>query len=86
MLQLDDRSTIPPECIIEDVMESIDYWEHPTYFLVLRPKTKFNGYPLILGRPWLDTNDAYISSRDGNMTITNAKSKTIFYYIHLINP
>ena len=31
--------------------------------------TNFNGYPLILGRPWLATSDAYINCRDGNMII-----------------
>lgn len=39
-------------------MVSIDSWEYPTDFLVLQPKTKFNGYPIILGRPWLATFDA----------------------------
>ena len=70
MLQLTDRSILDPDGIFEDVMVSIDSWEYPTYFLVLQPKTKFNGYPLILGRPWLATADAYISFRVGNMTIS----------------
>jgi len=71
VLQLADRSTVTPEGIVEDVMVTIDSWEYPTDFLVLQPKTKFNGYPLILGRPWLATADAYISCRAGNMTIKN---------------
>ena len=51
MLQLADRSTVTPEGIMEDVMASIDSWEYPTDFLVLQPKEKLTGYPLILGRP-----------------------------------
>ena len=52
-------------------MVTIDSWEYPTDFLALQPKTKFNGYPLILGRPWLATTDSYISCLAGNMTIKN---------------
>ena len=70
-MQLAYNSTISPEGVVEDVMVSIDSWEYPTNFLVLQPKTKFNGYPIILGRPWLVTTDAYISCRVGNMTIKN---------------
>jgi hypothetical protein len=57
--------------MLEDIIVSIDSWEYPTDFLVLQPKSRFNGYPLILGRPWLETIDAYINYRVGNMTITN---------------
>ena len=62
-------------------MVTINSWEYPIYFLVLQPKTKFNGYPLILGRPWLATADAYISCRAGNMTIKNGPlSKQLVLY------
>lgn len=71
VLQLADQSIVTPEGIVEDEMVSIDSWEYPANFLLLQPKTKFNGYPLILGRPWLAIFDAYISCRDGNMTIKN---------------
>ena len=47
IMQLADQSTVTPEGIVEDVMFTIDSWEYPTYFLVLQPKTMFNGYPLI---------------------------------------
>lgn len=70
-LQLVDRSTVDPKGVVEDVMVSIDSWEYPTDFLVLQPKTKFNGYPLIHGRPWLATFDSYISCRASNMIIKN---------------
>ena len=50
-LQLANRSTVTLEGIFEDFMVTIDSWEYPTDFLVPQPKKKFNGYPLILGRP-----------------------------------
>ena len=56
VLQLADRSTVTPEGIVEDVMVSIDSWEYPADFLVLQPKAKLTGYPLILGKPWLATS------------------------------
>jgi len=62
---------VTPEGIVEDVIVSIDSWEYLADFLVLQPKAKLIGYPLILGRPWLATADAYISCQDGNMTIKN---------------
>ena len=81
-MQLAYNSTISPEGVVEDVMVSIDSWEYPTNFLVLQPKTKFNGYPIILGRPWLVTTDAYISCRVGNMTIKNGPlSKQLVLYL-----
>lgn len=44
-------------------------------FLVLNPKNKLEGHPLILGRPWLATADAYIGCQIGDMAI--AKGPTI---------
>jgi hypothetical protein len=71
ILQLVDRSTVKPEGMLEDIIISIESWEYPIEFLVLQPKSRSNGYPLIFGRPWLVTVDAYIGCRVGNMTITN---------------
>eukprot|EP00253_Pinus_taeda_P030117 PITA_30117 len=71
VLQLADRSTVILEGIMEDVMVSIDSWDYLADFLVLQPKAKLTGYPLILGRPWLATANAYIRCRSGNMTIKN---------------
>ena len=69
------------EGIVEDVMVSIDSWEYPVDFLVLQPKAKLTRYPLILGRPWLATSDAYISYQVGNMTVKNGHmSKQLILY------
>lgn len=69
------------EGIVEDVMVSIDSWEYPTDLLVLQPKPKLTRYPLIVGRPWLPTVDAYISYQVGNTTIKNKNiSKQLILY------
>ena len=81
VLQLADRSTVTPEGIVEDLLVSVDSWEYPADFLVLQPKVKHIGYPLIFGRPWLATADAYISCWAGNMTIKNGPmSKQLILY------
>jgi hypothetical protein len=58
VLHLANRSTIKPKVMLEDNINSIDSWEYPTDFLVLQPKSQYNAYPIILGRPWLVTTDA----------------------------
>jgi hypothetical protein len=51
--------------------------------VVLQPKTKLGGHPLILGRPWLATTDAFISCRSGSMTISNGYgTKQLTLYPH----
>ena len=80
-LELADRSTIRLEGILDDLVISVDSWEYPADFLVLQPKSQLGGHPLILGRPWLATADAYISCRSGSMTIsdgTETKSLTLY--------
>jgi hypothetical protein len=71
ILELVDRSTIKPEGVIEDLSISMESWNYPVDFTVLQPKTKLGGHPLILGRPWLATTDAFISCRSGSMKISN---------------
>ena len=81
VLQLADHSTVTPEGNLEDVLVSVDSWEYPMNFLVLQPKEKLTGYPLILGRPWLATSYTYISCRARSMTIKNGPmSKQLVLY------
>ena len=49
--------------------------------MVLHTKYGLSGYPFILGRPWLETIDAYISCILGDMTMTHGQSlyKLILY-------
>ena len=60
ILELADCSTIRPEGVINDLVISVDSWEYPTNFVMLQPKSSLGGHPLILGRPWLATADAFI--------------------------
>ena len=39
--------------------------------MILTPKSNLGGHPLILGRPWLDTTDAFISCRSGDIYISD---------------
>lgn len=49
VLQMVDRSLVKLEGVIEDVVLSIDSWDFPTDCMILQPKVKLGGYPLILG-------------------------------------
>lgn len=62
MLELADRSKVKREGVLEHIVISLDYWEYPTDFYVLQPKTNLGGHPLILERLWLATSGAYIGS------------------------
>lgn len=55
VLQLENRSTVTLEGVLEYVIVLIDSWYYTIDFLVLQTKEKLNGYPLILGRPLLAT-------------------------------
>ena len=81
ILELDDRSKIAPKGILEDIIVSLDSWQYPIYFVVLQPKSNLGGHPLILGRPWLATDEAFIGCRGGNMIISHGtKRKQITLY------
>ena len=74
-MQLGDSSTICPKGVIEDEIVSLESWEYPSDFIILETKSKLGVYPLILGRPWLATTDAYIGCRTRDMTIINGPFK-----------
>jgi hypothetical protein len=83
ILELDDCSTIKLEGVIEYLIISVESWNYPVDFVVLQPKTKLGGHPLILGKPWLSTTDAFISCRSGSMTISNGyETKQLTLYPH----
>lgn len=67
ILELADCSTIFLEGILEDIIVLVDSWEYHADFLALQRKSKLGGHPLIIGRPWLATTNAYISCRSRNM-------------------
>eukprot|EP00253_Pinus_taeda_P021297 PITA_21297 len=74
LLQLADRSIIKPDGVLEDILISLNSWEYPIDFMILTPKSNLGGHPLILGRPWLATVDAFISCRSGDMYISDGNS------------
>ena len=81
ILELDDRSKVVLEGILEVIISFLDSCEYPVEFLVLQQKSKLGGHPLIIGRPCLATIDALIGCRMGNMIISheNEKKKVILY-------
>ena len=74
LLELASRSVVRLEGTLHDVMVSVDSWEYPAEFLIINPKNQLDGHPLILGRPWLETADAYIGCRQGSMTIARGSN------------
>eukprot|EP00253_Pinus_taeda_P008478 PITA_08478 len=76
LLQLADRSIIKPNGVLEDILVSLDSWQYLVDFMILTPKSNLGGLPLILGRLWLATADAFISCRSGDMYISDAKAIT----------
>eukprot|EP00253_Pinus_taeda_P034750 PITA_34750 len=78
LLQLADHSIIKPNGVLEDISVSLDSWEYPVDFMILTPKSNLGGHPLILGRSWLATTDAFISCRSGDMYISDGNSTKKF--------
>jgi len=64
--------------VLEDISVSLDSSEYPIDFMILTPKNNLGGHPLILGRPWLATADAFISYRSGDMYISDGNSTKKF--------
>ena len=46
--------------------------------MILNPKNNLGVHPLILGKPWLATTDAFISCRSGDMLIFYGNSTNKF--------
>jgi hypothetical protein len=73
-LELPDKTRVIPKGILDDVMVNLASWEYPIDFLVIHSKDLAKGHPIILGRPWLATVNAFICYREGEMTILNGLS------------
>jgi len=78
LLQLANRLVIKPDGVLEYISVSLDSWEYPVDFMILTPKNNLGGHPLILGRPWLATANAFISYRSGDMYISDRISTKKF--------
>lgn len=75
ILQLADSSTVTPDGVVEDVIVILESWEHLTYFTILSTKATLGGYPIILDRPWLATDDTFIGCHSRDMTIFDGQSR-----------
>ena len=84
LLQLEDRSVIKPDGVLEDVCVSLDSWEYLVGFMVLTPKNNLGGHPLFLGRPWLAIVDAFIGCRSGDIIILDGNSTNKFTLYPLV--
>ena len=62
-LQLADRSLVKPQRIIEDVCVGVGKFVLPCDFMVMDVETNIDT-PLIIGRPFLATGDAWIGVKD----------------------
>ena len=60
--------------VLDDIFVSVGSWEYLVDFTVIESKDPSKGHPIILGRPWLATTNAFIGCRDGEMTISNGLS------------
>ena len=69
ILELADHTTVKPIGVLDDIIVSVASWEYPIDFMVVESKDPSKGHPIILGRPWLATANAFIECRDGEMTI-----------------
>ena len=72
-LQLDDRSVKIPRGIVKDVLVQVDKFYFLVDFVVLDTQPVVNQgtqFPVILGRPFLATENAIIHCRGGLMTLS----------------
>ena len=74
ILELANCTMVKPAGVLDDIIVSVASWEYPANFMVIESKDPSKGHPIILGRPWLATANAFIGCRDGEMTISNGLS------------
>ena len=72
-LQLADRSVKVPRGIVKDVLVQVDKFYFPVDFVLLDTQPvviQGTQFPVILGRPFLETSNAIIHCRGGLMTLS----------------
>jgi hypothetical protein len=74
VLELADRTTIKPVGVLDDILVTLALWEYPVDFMIIHSKDPTKGHPIILGRPWLATTNAFIGCCGGDMFISNGIS------------
>ena len=63
-LMLADRSLIKPKGIVEDVCIGLEKFSLPCDFMILDVNVHTEKVPLILGRPFMATGDAWLGVKD----------------------
>ena len=74
VLELADHTTVKPAGMLDDIIVTVASWEYPVDFMVINAKYPSRGHPIILGRPWFATANAFIGCWHGEMTISNGLS------------
>jgi hypothetical protein len=74
ILELADKTKVIPEGILDDIIVTLASWEYLLEFLFIHSNNPAKGNPIILGRPWLSTSNAFIRCREGEMAISNRLS------------
>ena len=74
ILEVTDHTMVKPVGVLDDIIVSVASWEYPIDFMVIKSKDPSKGHPIILGRPWLATTNAFTRCRDGEMTTSNGLS------------
>jgi hypothetical protein len=74
VLELANRTAIKPTGVLDDILVTLASWEYPVDFMIIHSKYPMKGHPIILGRPWFATTNAFIRCRGGDMFISNGIS------------
>ncbi|XP_070035127.1 uncharacterized protein [Nicotiana tomentosiformis] len=75
-LQLDEKTTILPKGIIEDILVRVDKFVFPVNFIVVDMKVN-KEVPLILGRPFLCTGRAIFDIYEGQLMLRVGNEKVV---------
>jgi hypothetical protein len=86
LLELANKSIIIPAGSLDEVTITLLSWEYLMEFLVIHSKSSKPGHPIVLGRPWLATTNAFISCWSGEMTISNGTHSQKCILFHLAQP
>ncbi|XP_074288398.1 uncharacterized protein LOC141613560 [Silene latifolia] len=69
VVQLNNRSSVHPRGVVENVMVKVDQLVFPADFYVLDMAQEVDGVPILLGRPFLKTAGTRIDVPNGSLTM-----------------
>ena len=79
-LQMEDRSMVKPEGVLEDVLVTVGKFVFPVDFIILDMEAD-SQIPLLLGRPFLATGAALIDMQKGVLTLRVGEEAAAFNLI-----